>query len=854
MAHYLQLNAFDLGENTIPQIPLYQMEFPHEWTVLLKGIMDGYHSPMKLTDLRAKLQMLFPQILGGYDNMLTEGQAYPWLIATEPIQEVWLERLTRNWLKNELLKKQKYESKAAEISPANLNWERYNLPIQWDNCVRYQVIPGLFTHAFCQEIRYLNLPGGVDIPLKFAQVFYGKKHECMSVPFLDNQPQFSYIIHFDVTNRGGEADRLLLNVRIGMRRFHTAPILANENSYELLNKKGTLLLGMSNPFVLTDPSLTVLSTLKFRRAKDSSALAQWVSAEEDLFFDILKENLSIDQFLASPLSYWSESGKVKGYLVHSSQVYQNEPDVKTGLGLPERTALLDLVSRTFNLKARLDFLEKVSCGGRLKHLPIKAPERTFINLELWMSPDMYKECVELLAQIHFDNSNGGRLLWPTDKPDEFILNANPEVVVALQHRDDAFLTQELDPEGLREQRVSEIKKRVTVAERDKLTLALIEIGEKKSYKKLDPKAAVRSGLAKTGRMTQFMYKLNHELNGRRRSKEDEEKSIMKTNLGIVTNAFLDLLADAGFVRANIPLIAEGEHIVVTGIIKRKVRLNSRRTNTEYLPVLLWFDGREIKVKRLGETLWLPMHKALLDFSKTRPFDNMWKESSQRFINWLEQEIESILLSTSEVPIYLFADAGLRQYWWKNLQNPIITSRDLPFTKRIIDEERLKFVRLNRTDDVPQYEIFDTNKNSSLNRYKGLFRDGEIYYSVGSKPDTIRAKLEITKYNTPREIILKQQAVEILPTGVKDQEEAAQLAQRAHLLREGNLTYARSTAQPFPLHLMKSLSKYWEAENARAIEDEDEQGNLEYDSYGNDFEEGIKSAIRRRYGQILRFKR
>lgn len=53
-------------------------------------------------------------------------------------------------------------------------------------------------------------------------------------------------------------------------------------------------------------------------------------------------------------------------------------------------------------------------------------------------------------------------------------------------------------------------------------------------------------------------------------------------------------------------------------------------------------------------------------------------------------------------------------------------------------------------------------------------------------------------------------MELFLTGVSSQEEADDLASVVHLLRNANLTFKFSTSQPFPLHLLNSLEKYWKA--------------------------------------------
>lgn len=52
-----------------------------------------------------------------------------------------------------------------------------------------------------------------------------------------------------------------------------------------------------------------------------------------------------------------------------------------------------------------------------------------------------------------------------------------------------------------------------------------------------------------------------------------------------------------------------------------------------------------------------------------------------------------------------------------------------------------------------------------------------------------------------------------------------LAGMVHNLRRANMTFKASTSQPFPVHLMKSIKKYWQAQipgqtNGISIENND----------------------------------
>lgn len=401
-------------------------------------------------------------------------------------------------------------------------------------------------------------------------------------------------------------------------------------------------------------------------------------------------------------------------------------------------------------------------------------------------------------------------------------------------RDNSQLAQELDDDGRDEKRVKEIQTLASPAKKE-LTLAFIEIGEKNTYRQ-DPKQAVRCGLAKTGRLSQFIYALEGN---------NTELEVTKKDTNRVMNAFMDLLSDAGFYRANITKIIPAAQIIAVGIVHRRKR--ERYRINEYLPVLLWFDGNETLIKRRGDKYWMSLREGLLDFKAIQVFHKRHKEQGTQFINWLEQELESILLKTRQIPIVLMVDAGLRRSWWEGLQNGQIKAQELPLTRRLFHDTRLKIIRINHTSDVPQYDIMNVAKQSTINRSKGLFKDGELYYSVGSRPDTIQTPTIITKLKSPGTLLLKQQAIELFSTGVSSQEEADDLASVVHLLRDGNLTFKFSTSQPFPLHLLNSVEKYWKA-NLRSDE-RDYSGGEDFggDSADQGIDERIRLRLRRRSG-------
>lgn len=836
MKKYLSLYAFDISQMELPKYPLYQMDFPIEWKSFLSEFNEGYLSKVKLSNLRIKLQSFFPQILAGYDDHLTSREAKPWLLAVEEISAAWIKRLTLNWLK-ELFKKDKKLLEHLESIPGpELSWRPYEILDRKDP-IRFQLFPGLYAHDLCREQRTMQVLDH-QLTLKFNHVFYGRDHECMSEPGTEEDRAFSYVLRFSLINRGGQTDKDLLRVHVGTRRYytHVGP-LSKEAKVLKSGAKATFLLNISNPYVHNDGTPQTFSALKFKKNKwGSDSYARWVMPIEDLYSDILHTPIRVDEFLTDPVKWMRGDGRIRGFFVYNNKAFEHEPFVQAGLGLPERSALIEMVKSVWDIERyQLTQIPELNLKvkGLSQRLPVQTQNMKNTAIEFWMKEEMFKSCMEIL-QTPMQQLEDQPLLYSTERENTFLLNSSQEVVLQIVCIDNSLLVQDLDEAGREGKRIKEIQNSLPPGKKTS-ALAFVEIGNKLKYQR-DPKQAVRLGLAKTGRLSQFIYDLGKDTPEGKKSGKDQ---------GRVINSFLDLLSDAGYYRANVRKIVPGEQLIAVGILHRY----SKRLGNEYLPVLIWFNGHEILAKRRGDTQWLTLKEALLNYNGIQAFQNRINAVDGRlFVNWLEQELETILLKHHKTTIYLFADAGLRLSWWGELGNARIQPKELPLKRRLFHDERLKVIRINHTNDVPQYDIMNIAQQSTINRSKGLFRDGAVYYSVGSRPDTIQTNKMMTKIDYPGKLLLKQQAVEFFPTGVSSAEEADELAKVAHLLRNANLTFGFSTAQPFPLHLLKSFQKYWAADLLSEKRDDDGWVNeFQGEGFDSGMDERLRLRIRRKSG-------
>ena len=421
-----------------------------------------------------------------------------------------------------------------------------------------------------------------------------------------------------------------------------------------------------------------------------------------------------------------------------------------------------------------------------KRFPFMSKDSIPTNLELWMNESQANQVKKIMTEQILECN----LFITSEKENEYVLNSDPQTIVRVIQREPAMFTAELDVVSQsREDYKKGFQKRVsefsTIGLADERTLALIVIKPKDEYPKLkDPKDAIREGMRRTQRLSQFIYEWDQE-------EAPQHK---------ITNAILDLISDAGFVRQNIATLSHENHLLSFGLVHKPHDFNY------VLPVLLWYHNKELRIKKRGQAKWQSIADGLLDFKEVKTCS---KKNAPLYVQWLNQEIET-LMENSPGRFCCMFDATLRNNNWSQLANNGILQRETPFGDQcLFDVSRLDAVRLNYSDDVPYYDILVDGRYKA-NFQQGLFkeRDG-VYYSVGGKPDTLTGLgAKMIKALFPSKLIAKQRLLEIIIMGIGDGAHKDSVAELIHQLRDGNITFKKSVRYPYPMHLLKAVRKYW----------------------------------------------
>lgn len=82
------------------------------------------------------------------------------------------------------------------------------------------------------------------------------------------------------------------------------------------------------------------------------------------------------------------------------------------------------------------------------------------------------------------------------------------------------------------------------------------------------------------------------------------------------------------------------------------------------------------------------------------------------------------------------NATLRKDWLPVIRNTDLQYDKVPYlSERLVNDARLKFIRVNMTDDVPQYRIIEDDAEEKFNKASGIFKDPlGIYYGVGGRQE------------------------------------------------------------------------------------------------------------------------
>lgn len=179
---------------------------------------------------------------------------------------------------------------------------------------------------------------------------------------------------------------------------------------------------------------------------------------------------------------------------------------------------------------------------------------------------------------------------------------------------------------------------------------------------------------------------------------------------------------------------------------------------------------------------------------------------------IEQWIEDVIVDEMSLGkmVYCFVDCVLRNNGWSYITN----NKFLRFDSLIIPgKERLRIIRINSTDEVPDYYI--ENNKGKINKNKGIFKsDKNTYYIIGSRIETDSGiSMKWTKMDAPCKPLRRPSLYEVNIQGAITEEERDRIIVMTQNLRKMNITYNNESSAPLPLYCLGRLSEYLIAEES-----------------------------------------
>ena len=282
----------------------------------------------------------------------------------------------------------------------------------------------------------------------------------------------------------------------------------------------------------------------------------------------------------------------------------------------------------------------------------------------------------------------------------------------------------------------------------------------------------------------------------------------ETNINTIMNAVKDLISSAGFV--------EGSLYKNIGVKKDDILVGIGKVsggNNEKILAMSKIDNGKIYINLYGINKWMELNDCIFSIDKT--FINKIFISKNGITTaigveqWISENISKILENNRKV--YAFIDTNIRSGLWSKVKNEKFN--ELMLSKlRLLNIDLLRMIRINDTDEVPEYFIDDGKK--TINKSNGVFKgNNNTYYLVGMRSDTDQVGVSATKSSCPNKPLKRPSMYEVNIIGCNDDNEKDKIAIMTQELRRMNISYDKHTSLPLPLYTTRRLSEYIVAEKS-----------------------------------------
>lgn len=711
----------------------------------------------------------------------------------------------------------------------------------------------------------------IKIHGKEAKLLYSSQNEIITDTkvFCNKEEYYSFIIKLTVQILP-PFNKAYLNVDLSVRRW----ICRNDD------KEGKNYIGNDkNCYFRTDDN--ILQCIKTQYSYEENC-NKWDSIDERCFNEC-KSLGKLPEFidvLKNPLEY--NKGKINDILIPFQEgLSKINTSVKNGVSFDDRNDVFIFIKNylfeKYNIKSNImatqlkKKIRKKNCNF-IETKSIENVDEEIVFKSKYVSEQLFKALGNKVANFEIYAENG--LKEDLEKHLKSYLGEDSQHNITICEYDDIFSELPIIEDRSKkdnligyEIRVDEIKD--TLKNVSEPTIAIIAIHEADYYKykysknsgnydkdkakiNIDPKDAIRSGFALTGRLTQFITieRYNEEVENIEKEKENyksnklkfEEKKANDSSIEnvyekpkktininkAINGAVLDSFRQLGVVYncADIKDM-KGKKIIGISICNYKT---TRYGYIKPFPIIITYDidSSQIMVYcELLDKVEIPYWKAILGLSLISSNRNTADLNKLISSTTIIRRLNRTLEYDDKDTIIIVEANGVTRKFIKGITNSELAKGEKnefnQITKLLIDDDKyldldnskknIDIIRLRVNEEVPDY-IHDDFDDKRYQNTCGLFKMEELYYSIDDRPkndDKTYKKSESKAIKASR--YTHRNMVEIYPvytSGNNDTYEINKMRaiEITSLLRDISIQFdSQMTILPLPLHLAKKMEEY-----------------------------------------------
>ncbi|MDN3354179.1 DUF3962 domain-containing protein [Actinomadura sp. DC4] len=833
----LAVTVLRLDATTPIERDYHLMRFPCRWKEPLRQLArarrGGDVASIPITSLNNAITALVPDCVVTLTYAGRGDDDQDWLLAYRQVNPAAIFNLVAAWVRAQKATPEQISSTLSQMQASDLTWTpvRINLAAPDQKAQAMRLLP--------MEIAATLSRPDAQCPygdLRFLRCPSENGAEIMSWPPERVEDQTPFSVKIGITAQTlPTSSELLIYLSFGVRRW--MPVrgkLAFDHGHSVY-------LAPTVPYLSGLENSRHFGTAKIKLSKviDGEGTSSYLPRWDDALAGVLDQagclgRLPDPQQLADkPLDYLQRHGDAAA-LVYSTGMLPSEK-ISAGLSVADRDALMGWVVGELAPHLRpVPALprEKTTVYKGLSGIAEGAIPAT--NIREVVGPRL---TVELLTDTdratQYALDRFGTRLGVTPPRAEQLGEAEllfdlGRLTIGFRRLDAPTIRADLDRNGRKQQaaveaRIDHITQ--TLGEAMHPTVTLVEIAHPDTYhgrrRGDDPKFAIRHGLVRSGRLSQFITPVTEP---RRPPRVREGKQPSDPNRERIAAAVDDLFRQIGVRPASLPtpvpdtLARQPAFLAVWMIRQNKGRVWGV---ARQVPVAILVDptGQHVQV-RAPEVPWQPLHTGLIEVGK-RYLNADLKCGPDAVIRFIDDALAEAIGAYPDTLLFTHAQ-NLRSVWG-SLANSRIALDTLSLDgdpRPIAKLPGLRHIRVRTAENGETPECYGISGDDT-GQPKGLWKFllPRVYGSTVGKPSTRSGALKGVSKIVPAEHdgkhiapkpnaqVWNPQFVELLVASIQDGDQPEPWAALAHDLRDAAPYVRDSTILPWPLHLAAQIEEY-----------------------------------------------